>query len=69
MIDIIMITSDRVTIFGESAGGQSVLFHLISPLSAGLFNRVISQSPPTGTYLPTKVVCSFLCINWDLRKK
>ena len=26
---------DRVTIFGHSAGGASVGFHLVSPMSAG----------------------------------
>jgi para-nitrobenzyl esterase len=35
----------RVTIFGQSAGGQSVMAHLVSPLSRGLFARAISQSP------------------------
>jgi para-nitrobenzyl esterase len=34
----------RVTIFGESAGGGSVLVHLVSPLSANLFQRAIVQS-------------------------
>ena len=34
-----------VTIFGESAGGGSVLVHLTSPLSRGLFQRAIIQSP------------------------
>ncbi len=34
----------RVTIFGESAGGLSVHSHLASPLSAGLFHRAIVQS-------------------------
>ncbi|EDO47082.1 predicted protein, partial [Nematostella vectensis] len=33
-----------VTIFGESAGGMSVSLHLLSPLSKGLFHRVIAQS-------------------------
>ncbi|MCC7375563.1 MAG: carboxylesterase family protein [Verrucomicrobiales bacterium] len=37
----------RVTIFGESAGGGSVLAHLVSPLSRGLFHRAILQSPGT----------------------
>ena len=32
---------DRVTIFGESAGGQSVYAHLASPLAAGLFSGAI----------------------------
>eukprot|EP00058_Branchiostoma_floridae_P021518 XP_002607008.1 hypothetical protein BRAFLDRAFT_200636 [Branchiostoma floridae] len=35
---------ERVTIFGESAGGVSVSYHLLSPLSKGLFQRAISQS-------------------------
>eukprot|EP00058_Branchiostoma_floridae_P019152 XP_002604641.1 hypothetical protein BRAFLDRAFT_92875 [Branchiostoma floridae] len=35
---------DRVTIFGESAGGASVCYHVVSPLSKGLFQRAISQS-------------------------
>ncbi|XP_042894416.1 juvenile hormone esterase-like isoform X2 [Penaeus japonicus] len=34
----------RVTIFGESAGGASVHFHLLSPKSKGLFSRAIMQS-------------------------
>ena len=36
---------DRVTIFGESAGGASVLALLVSPLAEGLFTNVIAQSP------------------------
>jgi para-nitrobenzyl esterase len=35
---------DRVTIFGESAGGQSVLSQLASPLAKGLFREAISES-------------------------
>lgn len=35
---------NRVTIFGESTGGISASFHLISPLSKGLFSRSIAQS-------------------------
>ncbi|XP_046407119.1 esterase E4-like [Ischnura elegans] len=34
----------RTTIFGNSAGGASVHYHILSPLSKGLFNRAISQS-------------------------
>ena len=34
----------RVTIFGESAGGQSVYAQLASPLAAGLFNGAIAES-------------------------
>jgi para-nitrobenzyl esterase len=35
---------DNVTIFGESAGGQSVLSLMASPLARGLFNKAIAQS-------------------------
>ncbi|XP_070551744.1 acetylcholinesterase-like [Ptychodera flava] len=35
---------DRVTVFGESAGGCSVDMLLLSPLSDGLFHRAIMQS-------------------------
>lgn len=38
----------NVTIFGESAGGFSVMTHLASPLSAGLFNKAIIQSGAYG---------------------
>ncbi|MEE2920486.1 MAG: carboxylesterase family protein [Pseudomonadota bacterium] len=35
---------DNVTLFGESAGGVSVLLHLYSPLSEDLFDKAIIQS-------------------------
>ncbi|KAG7498893.1 bile salt-activated lipase-like [Solea senegalensis] len=35
---------DNVTIFGESAGGASVNFQMLSPHNRGLFRRAISQS-------------------------
>jgi para-nitrobenzyl esterase len=35
---------DNVTLFGESAGSADVCFHVVSPLSKGLFHRAISQS-------------------------
>ncbi|KAL9962058.1 hypothetical protein ACROYT_G031123 [Oculina patagonica] len=34
----------QVTIFGESAGGSSVGLHMLSPLSDGLYSKVILQS-------------------------
>jgi para-nitrobenzyl esterase len=38
---------DRVTIFGESAGGLSTLTNLVSPTAHGLFHRAVVES---GTY-------------------
>ncbi|XP_020279915.1 esterase FE4-like [Pseudomyrmex gracilis] len=35
---------NRVTIFGEDAGASSVQFHMMSPMSDGLFNSAIQQS-------------------------
>jgi para-nitrobenzyl esterase len=35
---------NNVTIFGQSAGGLSVLVHLLSPLSQGLFHKAIIES-------------------------
>ena len=37
---------EQVTIFGESAGGISIMAHLVSPWSKGLFHRAIVQSGP-----------------------
>lgn len=34
----------KVTIFGESAGAMSVMNHIFSPMSAGLFSSAIAQS-------------------------
>jgi para-nitrobenzyl esterase len=39
----------KVTIFGESAGGGSVMAHMMSPLSRGLFRAAILQSPGVPT--------------------
>ncbi len=36
---------NRVTIFGESAGGEAVLNLLTSPRARGLFHRAIAESP------------------------
>ena len=33
-----------MTIFGESAGAISVNYHVVSPMSKGLFHRAISHS-------------------------
>lgn len=57
---------DAVTIFGESAGGGSVLSLLSMPATSGLFQRAIVQSGATGLLLdPEKAaeVLSVLCRN------
>jgi para-nitrobenzyl esterase len=41
----------RVAIFGESAGGGSVVCLMASPLAKGLFRGAIAQSPPAGDLL------------------
>lgn len=35
---------NSVTIFGQSAGAVSVIYQMLSPLSAGLFHRAIASS-------------------------
>ena len=37
---------NKVTLFGESAGGMSVASHLMSEASKGLFHMAIIQSGP-----------------------
>jgi para-nitrobenzyl esterase len=44
---------DRVTLFGESAGGLSTLANLASPRAAGLFQRAIVESGAYALHLPT----------------
>ena len=39
--------SNNITIFGESAGGYSVVALAAMPAAKGLFNRIIAQSAPT----------------------
>ncbi len=43
---------DDVTLFGESAGGISVLYQLVSPGAAGLFQHAIVESANDGAALP-----------------
>lgn len=49
---------DNVTIFGESAGAISVLAHVASPLSSGLFHRAILQSCSVAAVSPTTGLAS-----------
>ena len=49
---------DRVTVFGESAGGGAVAALLGMPRAAGLFRRAIAQSVP-GTFLSPELAADF----------
>jgi para-nitrobenzyl esterase len=62
---------EKVTVFGESAGGLSTFVNLVSPMARGLFHRVIVESgayllaPPTlaqaeaaGTNFASAVQCT-----------
>jgi para-nitrobenzyl esterase len=40
---------DKITLFGQSAGGVSVCAQLASPHAAGLFHRAVIQSAPCAT--------------------
>ncbi|MBN9178609.1 MAG: carboxylesterase/lipase family protein [Microbacterium sp.] len=44
---------DRVTVFGESAGGGLVTTLLATPAAAGLFHRAIAQSSPASSVYGT----------------
>ena len=46
----------KVTIFGESAGGGSVMAHVLSPWSSGLFAKAIIQSPSQGGLLDLRTL-------------
>jgi para-nitrobenzyl esterase len=45
----------RVTVFGQSAGGEQVLALIASPLAVDLFQRAISMSAPASLDLPNVV--------------
>jgi para-nitrobenzyl esterase len=45
-IDVFGGDAENVTVFGESAGGMSILDLMASPLAEGLFDRAIVQSGP-----------------------
>ena len=44
----------NVTLLGESAGAMSAMLHLVSPMSRGLFHRLVALSgTPSSTFLHT----------------
>ncbi|CAH4029008.1 unnamed protein product [Pieris brassicae] len=45
---------DNVTLFGESAGSASVLFHILSPMSKGLFHKAILESGSAMSFWATQ---------------
>lgn len=49
---------NNITLFGESAGASAVGYHLVSPMSKGLFQRAILQSgvPSMDPHIPYKPV-------------
>ncbi|XP_039252255.2 crystal protein-like [Styela clava] len=51
---------EKVTIFGNSAGAQSVMFHTLSNVSRNLFSNSIQQSNPAimSFYAPTMEIAS-----------
>jgi len=63
---------DQVTLFGESAGGESVEFHLLSEASRPYFNRAIVQSSPNYPY-PSKqdaeTITEIIISQFKLRSK
>ncbi|XP_066299643.1 cAMP-regulated D2 protein-like [Branchiostoma lanceolatum] len=46
---------NQVTLFGESAGAYSVLFHLVNEGSERLFHKAIVSSAPTGLYFRSQL--------------
>ncbi|CAH1269315.1 BCHE [Branchiostoma lanceolatum] len=46
---------NQVTLFGQSAGGYSVLFHLVNDESDKLFHKAIASSAPTGLYFRSQL--------------
>ncbi|KDR15335.1 Esterase FE4, partial [Zootermopsis nevadensis] len=53
-----------VTLFGSSAGGTNVHFHVLSPISKGLFHRAITQS---GTALAPFAVSTERALNQTMK--
>lgn len=50
---------DRVTVFGESAGGNAVTTLMATPSARGLFGRAIAQSAPAYAVYPPALTASW----------
>ena len=59
---------NNITIFGESAGGYSVLTLAALPATKGLIKRVISQSPPVFKDETTEKVSKSIMRSLDVKK-
>ena len=57
----------QVTVFGESAGATSILVHLVSPASTGLYRQAIVESGPLWTNGTTTVSYTHLTLPTILR--
>ncbi len=53
---------DNVTIFGESAGGMSVMALMAMPQAAGLFHKAIAQSGPGHNFLTPQQASDWLAM-------
>jgi len=51
----------QVTLFGQSAGAQSIAVHLVNRYSDPLFHRAILESNPFGITYKTKEEAQKLC--------
>lgn len=45
---------ESVTLTGQSAGARSIILHMVSPMSKGLFHRAIAMSGSATTQIPPR---------------
>lgn len=62
---------EKVTIFGQSAGGWSIVDLLKSPKAAGLFHAAISQSGGSGTFTTAEEVYKMVgeCFSFHITRR
>ncbi|WKX89169.1 hypothetical protein Q1695_008655 [Nippostrongylus brasiliensis] len=60
--------SDKVTLFGESAGGASVTAHLLAPDSRDLFSKIIVNSGTIRNPWATRSSCRMLYFSMETAK-